>query len=181
MEPNGDTRDHDIDAKSCDSCADMTPTHTPSPCASPTPSEHAVASASHIKASFSIADILSPGHHHSNAASAAASTDSLKDREREEIARLEELENEHLLHRVPREGASSSSPPPGHVVRPTAVRDGSVAVPTAVSPAQWCAAGASAAAAYQYCYGGQAGLAGWPSAWCHPGFGRPPIPGRLLV
>ncbi|XP_072019771.1 uncharacterized protein [Amphiura filiformis] len=165
MDPNGDCRDQDLDAKSCDSCADMTPTHSPSPCASPSPSEHAVSSASHIKASFSIADILSPGH--------SSSSDSLKDRERDEIERLEAIEHELPLQRLPIEGASS---PLGHVVRPTAVRDGSVAVPTAVSPAQWCAAGASAAAAYQYCYGGQ-GLAGWPSAWCHPGFGRPPIPG----
>ena len=172
MDPN-DGRDQDLDAKSCgDSCADMTPSHTPSPCGSPSPSEHAAAamvSSHNIKASFSIADILSPGGGHH-------STDNLKDREDIEHIQDYDENDSHPLQRLPIDG---TLPGQGQLVRPTAVRD-SVAVPTAVSPAQWCAAGAaSAAAAYQYCYGaGQAGIPGWPSVWGHPGFGRPPIPGE---
>lgn len=189
-----------------DSCPDMSPLpRSPSPCGSVTSSEvhhhggmvPAEVPVGHsMKASFSIADILSPGAMNRRN---SITTDNLKAADsngisREDLEKVQDsLEHEDSvhpsMHRIPMDGMTQ-----GHVVRPTAVRDSSAAaaamagaVPGQVSSAQWCAAGAaaSAAAAYQYCYGGgqaaaavaAAGLPGWPNAWCHPGFGRPPISG----
>ena len=207
-------RDHEMDEDemSCggDSCPDMSPLpRSPSPCGSVTSSEvhhhggmvPAEVPVGHsMKASFSIADILSPGAMNRRN---SITTDNLKAADsngisREDLEKVQDsLEHEDSvhpsMHRIPMDGMTQ-----GHVVRPTAVRDSSAAaaamagaVPGQVSSAQWCAAGAaaSAAAAYQYCYGGgqaaaavaAAGLPGWPNAWCHPGFGRPPISGKKLV